>query len=194
MADELSRALSFCELVASYFNSATTCSYELVELCAGNGNVGSIFSLQENIRGIVFVDIRKGRGLDHTTKNMRKPFEVYLDGITGYQPKKNQAIVAVHACGTLTDKVLETASENCCLVGVMPCCYDQETRVKLEKVALSLPNFERRKMLYGSIEDYYDSIRTALLIGKGYNLTQIDKKITPMNNVIVGIPLKRQQE
>jgi Methyltransferase domain len=36
-------------------------------------------------------------------------------------------LISVHACGALTDRVLERALAARCRVAVVPCCHDEDT-------------------------------------------------------------------
>lgn len=95
-------------------------------------------------------------------------------------------MLAIHACGILTDKVLEKAVQSKVPVAVMPCCYnDQMKRYQLQQPP------DSRILLYSRREDYHDAVRLQFLREQDYTteLRTIDARITPMNNVIVGIPL-----
>jgi hypothetical protein len=88
----------------------------------------------------------------------------------------SDVVVAGHACGTLTDVVLERAAAARARVAVMPCCHDLERCDR------------------GGLEGWIDGplaidvTRVAKLRARGYRvLTQeIPEAITPKNRLLLG--------
>jgi hypothetical protein len=87
-------------------------------------------------------------------------------------------VVSVHACGALTDRVLERAVAASSPVAVLPCCHDKDScdTGKLEgwmDVSLAI-----------------DVTRVARLRAAGYSVhTQtIPAEITPKNRLLIGAP------
>lgn len=87
----------------------------------------------------------------------------------------DDVVVSVHACGALTDDVLEAALTARARVAVLPCCHEA-----------------RRSPLDGWLDAplALDVARAQRLIAAGYDvLTQtIDPKITPKNRLLLGAP------
>jgi len=87
-------------------------------------------------------------------------------------------VISVHACGALSDLVLERAIEVRAAVALLPCCHDEETCD-----TGSLTGFL-------SIPLAIDATRVARLRAHGYEVvTQtIPAEITPHNRLILGTP------
>ena len=136
---------------------------------------------------ITFVDVRRVRGLEQTLGKIQGA-ELDLSGIDGYviPSKIPSVVIAIHACNVLTDKVLEKAVQARVPVAVMPCCYNDH----MKKYQLQHPP-DPRLLLYARSEEYYDAVRLQFLREQNFTteLLKIDQRITPMNNVIIGIPL-----
>lgn len=87
-------------------------------------------------------------------------------------------IMSVHACGALTDTVLEKAVEAGARVAVLPCCHDLE------------------RCDTGGLEGWLDGpaavdvTRAAWLRARGYQVMtrRIPEEITPKNRLLMGIP------
>jgi len=183
---ELLRAEEFHEMVGVFFSFYFSTQYTLVEFCAGNGNGGKVFSLDHKVEEIIFVDIKRTRGLERNTSKITKPYECHFVGIENYKVEPGDfAMISIHACGNLTDLVLEKAFSIRAPIAVMPCCYNDN----MKKYDLQNPP-ERKKLLYKREEDYYDAFRLRFLEENAYRvwIKTINPKITPMNNIIIGLP------
>ncbi len=180
---ERRRAQAFHEAVAPFFQ--TPLSYTLIDACTGDGKAGLEFSIDRNVSRIIFVDIKEPRRFQRNVSRLRIPFEVNREGIETLLIPENSALIAVHACGMLTDIVLEKATQARIPVAVMPCCYN--AHMKQYDLRQSP---ESRRLLYAHEKDYYDAIRARFLEEQGYKaqIVQISPRITPMNNVLIGIP------
>ncbi|MCF8069864.1 MAG: SAM-dependent methyltransferase [Desulfobacterales bacterium] len=95
-------------------------------------------------------------------------FEIYSDDL----------VISVHACGSLTDKVIAGAVKVRARVAVLPCCHDIEIS----------DTGGLEGWLDGSLA--VDVVRAGNLRSKGYNvLTRIiPEDITPKNRIIMGYP------
>jgi hypothetical protein len=87
-------------------------------------------------------------------------------------------VVSVHACGALSDIVIDRAIRARAVVGLLPCCHDEAT----------CDTGGLRGFL--SIPLAVDATRVARLRAAGYDVfTQtIPAKITPHNRLILGVP------
>ncbi len=87
-------------------------------------------------------------------------------------------VVSVHACGRLTDVVLQRAADARARVAVLPCCHD--VRVS-DAGALS-----------GWMDDALaiDAVRARRLSSQGYRIwtQRIPEDITPKNRLLIGAP------
>lgn len=179
----MNRAEAFYDAVYPYFRNLN--KRVLVDFCAGDGKAGAEFDEDKNIEKIIFVDIKEPNKFKKNTSGLKTPFESYYGGIENFNLPKSALVIAVHSCGILTDKILEKAVLFYCPVAVMPCCYNQN----MKKYSLQRSP-DGRKLIYESEKDYYDAFRLEFLKENNYNavIKTIDKKITPMNNIIIGIP------
>lgn len=90
-------------------------------------------------------------------------------------------IVSVHACGGLTDLVLERASAVSARLAVLPCCHNLD---EADQGGLS-------GWLNGPLA--VDIVRANRLRSKGYKIftQQIPSDITPKNRLLLGEPLEK---
>jgi hypothetical protein len=90
----------------------------------------------------------------------------------------SDVIVASHACGSLTDVVLERAVHAGARVAVLPCCHDEET--------CDPGGLEG----WTDISFAIDATRARRLVERGYDVhTQlVPEKITPKNRLLLGAP------
>ncbi len=158
--------------------------FTLIDYCCGNGALGALFDSHPLVQRIVFVDVKKVRGLERKTRTLSTSFEVFLEGIKSHNPGANSFIVSLHSCGTLTDRVIEKAVLTRNPFAVAPCCYRNRMSSLRPSSSHNLPVSYSRK-------DYYDYLRLEYVKARRYRseIRLIDKKITPMNHIIVGIPL-----
>jgi hypothetical protein len=87
-------------------------------------------------------------------------------------------VVSVHACGALTDQVLERAVRARCRVAVLPCCHDRDS--------CDTGGLEAWMSLPLAI----DATRALRLREQGYQVhtQQIPADITPKNRLLLGAP------
>lgn len=182
---KMRRAEAFFELVHPVFSEHFDGLYRTVEFCAGNGNAGGLFAAQSNVQAVTFVDIKQVRDLETTLRDVGDKGNLFLEGIEHYNIPVNSGVIAVHACGPLTDKILRKAVASRAPVAVMTCCHRGES----EKYDLK-DSPDPRLLNYARREDYLDLVRKQFLAEQGYDATiaKIDSKITPFNNVIMGVP------
>lgn len=87
-------------------------------------------------------------------------------------------VVSAHACGALTDVVLERAASARARVAVLPCCHTVETC--------------DAGSLGGWMDDALaiDAVRARRLVDRGYRIwtQQIPAEITPKNRLLIGAP------
>lgn len=175
----VSRCRAFYEVVAPHFSSFAP--YDLIECCAGDGKGALAFS--GSCASVTLVDVYEPSKLAGTISNLRVPVSVETSGVESFTG--SGVFIGLHACGSLTDKVLSLAVSSRSPVAVMPCCYRREMALP----AVRAPP-DGRLLLYDRAFDYVDAVRCQWLREQGYRvvLERIDSRITPMNNVIVGVP------
>lgn len=91
-------------------------------------------------------------------------------------------VVSSHACGALTDWILDAATAASARVAMLPCCHDYA-----ECDAGPLTGW-----LDGALA--IDAMRAMRLASRGYRVTTqiIPRAITPKNRLLIGSPLERE--
>ena len=106
--------------------------------------------------------------------------EFVLSTIDDIEILDTDIVVSSHACGALTDRVLDRATAARARVAVMPCCHDLDSG---DDGGLS-----------GWVDGAaaIDIVRAMRLAQQGYRIwTQaIPKEITPKNRLLIGAPLQ----
>jgi hypothetical protein len=158
----------------------------VVDLASGHGLVGQILLLMDpTISGALAVDrripesaLRLATELQSDWPRLKGAVSFLETDIEQVPLCEDDLVVSVHACGRLTDLVLERAVAARCRVAVLPCCHD-------------LGNSDQ-----GGLQGWLDGplavdvSRAALLRWRGYRVyTQtIPSDITPKNRLLIGEP------
>jgi len=102
--------------------------------------------------------------------------------IAEFEIGPDDLVMSIHACGTLTDTVLDRAVRAGARVAVLPCCHDIE---RSETGGL-------KGWLDGPLA--VDVMRAARLEAAGYTVMTrtIPAEITPKNRLLMGNPAKRR--
>jgi hypothetical protein len=89
-------------------------------------------------------------------------------------------VVSCHACGGLSDVVLERAATARARVAVLPCCHDHARGDTGDLDGWMPPDLA------------IDAIRAARLRGRGYRIftRAIPVEVTPRNRLLIGVPLE----
>jgi len=108
----------------------------------------------------------------HTYVTARVPEELQIP--------EGALVVALHACGPLTDDVLRAAADANAAVVCVPCCHSRSSLP---------PHFT------GDLANTLDQHRELYLRDKGYDVSRdtrfLDPKVTPKNAAIIGRPPPR---
>ncbi len=99
----------------------------------------------------------------------------------GDAPSEGDLVVSAHACGPLTDVVLQRATAAGARVAVLPCCHDKR-RCEVPSFAPWLP-----------VDVAIDIARVTRLEAQGYavHTQQIPAAVTPKNRLIIAAPAHR---
>jgi hypothetical protein len=94
------------------------------------------------------------------------------------QMAAGDVVVSCHACGALTDRVIDAALEARAPVAVLPCCHDEDTCDTGDLTGWLDPALA------------IDTVRVLRLRARGYRVrTQtIPAAVTPKNRLILGTP------
>lgn len=92
-------------------------------------------------------------------------------------------VVSAHACGSLTDLILDKATERHAKVAVLPCCHDLK-----ESSTGGLEGWMEKTLAV-------DALRAIKLRSKGYEIVtqKIPDTITPKNRLLMGEYLKGEE-
>jgi hypothetical protein len=158
----------------------------VVELAAGHGFLSMLLVILENgIPAAACYDIHKPLSHDKLMAAMT-PEWPRLEGRVIYEERRiedveltpEEVAVSVHACGGLTDQVLDLALAARAGVAVLPCCHALK---KSDDAGLS-------GWMEGTLA--VDAARAARLSAAGYKVitTTIPEDITPRNRLLMGWP------
>ena len=96
-------------------------------------------------------------------------------------------VVAIHACGSLTDVIIDLAISQQLPFAVVPCCYDRR-----QEFLSPLPETTSRHLsgYFPSQKDYVDTLRIAAIYQRGYQVTLrvLPSSVTDHNRIIIGAP------
>ena len=107
--------------------------------------------------------------------------EQWLDDV---ELEASDLVVSVHACGALTDRVLERARLAGCRVAVLPCCHDKDT--------CDTGGLEA----WMDVPLAIDATRALHMRANGYRVhtQQIPADITPKNRLLLAEPVCRAHD
>lgn len=186
---ELWEVTGFFDVVIPYLLEIKIDPEKFLDLCCGNGLLGMYIATKTG-KQVLATDTRKttkyrrlevamGQAYDLITYSFRQADiqkESFDDDIS-----ENSALVSIHACGQLTDRLIELALQHQKPFAVMPCCHKNEDPYFTPK------DMPRRD---GSVALYHDRVRLQYLREQGFDAhcATIDKRITSCNRIIIGTP------
>ena len=180
-AKELYEAWEFARRVRRKFRGG-----RVVDLACGHGLLGHIMILLDDSSKKAFeVDLNIPDNALNLSGSIIKEWprlkdriEYIKTSIEDFKIEKNDIVVSVHACGILTDTVIDKACEAGAKLAVLPCCHDF--------------NFCDTGGLQGWIDGSLaiDIIRAQKIRSKGYKIITkiIPKDITPKNRLLMAEP------
>ena len=159
----------------------------VTDLCCGHGLTGILFALFErSVERVVLIDQQQPPS---HAKALAAAIRVgpWVAGKVRYQTARIKdiaqylepatTVIAIHACGILTDRCIDSALAAGGAVALMPCCYPDRGCEAPPALQLSLGT-----RLAFAID------RTYRLEAAGYRVRwdAIPEEITPMNRVLIG--------
>ncbi len=160
----------------------------IVDLACGHGLVASLLMILDNSSPRALAVDRAIPGSAHrlhtilveTWPRLENRIEFIEAAVEKIALDSADLIVSVHACGGLTDLVLERAVTANARLAVLPCCHDLD---EADKGGLG-------GWLDGPLA--VDITRANQLRNRGYKIftQQIPNDITPKNRLLMGEPLK----
>ncbi|RMF55407.1 hypothetical protein D6745_02375 [Candidatus Woesearchaeota archaeon] len=183
---ELNEAFAFYKKVSPLFPSLDY----VVDLCCGNGLNGMLWVLQGNAKKAVSIDREENPNFERVRRRILECGNLNQESIVFYQKDIYEPlpiltgkglIISIHACGELTDKVIDSSIGHSLPFAVMPCCHDYEN-----KSDYIIPQILR----YFDIGIAIDIMRAIHIHQAGYDiiLRRISEKITEKNLILIGKP------
>jgi hypothetical protein len=158
----------------------------VVDLACGHGLVAHLLLLLDDTSPTaIAIDTRIPQSAHKITAAMTREWprlagrvELVERAIEDVRIEPDDVVVSAHACGALTDRVLDLAIAARARVVVLPCCHDEETCDR------------------GGVDGWVDAplaidmTRAARLRAAGYSVhTQlVPETITPKNRLLLGAP------
>ena len=158
----------------------------IVDLACGHGLVAHVCSLLDRgFEEAVAVDRAIPKNAPRLsgvlTSRWPRLRVAYVEGrLEKFALRSDDVVVSAHACGKLTDRVIERAIAAGASVAVLPCCHRPALRTGLEGWMAS--------------DVAQDVMRAQRLRGAGYEVYThvIPHEITPKNRVLIGKPVSQQ--
>lgn len=186
------RATCFRELVEAFEFFAVARKHArakvVADLCGGHGLVAVLFAIFErDVERALVLDRSRPDSFDRIVQAAEEAAPWTAGRIEYIEAKLKTAptsippdagLVAVHACGAKTDRVLELAVANNMPVAVMPCCHPVGTSKAPPALKIALAHMA------------VDIDRTYQLEASGFHVhwTSVSERITRMNRVILARP------
>jgi len=162
----------------------------VVELAAGHALVAHLLLLlDDSSESALAIDAKPVPSADRLAQTLVSHWprlegrvERRVGDLAGVDLEAGDLVVSVHACGALSDTVIDRAIRASAVVALLPCCQDADT---CDTGGLTG---------FLSIPLAVDATRVARLRAAGYDVfTQtIPAEITPQNRLILGIPQERE--
>lgn len=168
----------------------------IVDLCSGNGLCSFIFQCNDTAEETLLVDVK----ITQHFKRLRQLFKKYQfksdfiqedinsqDFNLDFSNKREEAIVSVHPCSELGDKVIDLGLKYRVPFALMTCCHKRAESAF--RYSLKNPP-DTRLLLYSEPSDYFDLRRQRHIEEQGMHclLKEIPDSITKKNHILVGIP------
>lgn len=161
----------------------------IIDLCCGHGLTGLLFAIfSRHVEEVTLMDHEESQSAPDVSRALHQAFPE-LEGrvrrvtttLKDFQPKlsADTGLIAVHACGSRTDRCLDLAVASRSPIVVVPCCYTGTGR--------SEPAALRQEL---GVAMATDIGRTYRLESEGYTVEwdTIPEAITVMNRVIIAHP------
>jgi len=190
---EIEKVNTFIFMVSPVLKSHLGNSFEIYDLCSGNGLTSFMFLLLSLAGKSVMYDTRQTNKfikLQKLFRTHRFDYQFHQQDINLpiylSQNKNKKAIISIHPCAGLADRVIQISLDSKLPFALMTCCHKQ-----IESVSYTLRNPpDSRLMLYEETSDYIDLVRQRYIEERGWFCYrfEIDKRISPRNHILVGVP------
>ena len=187
--------------VATRIDAAFPRAHRVADCAAGHGLLAWLLLLLGARRGVtrtaVCVDVTMPPSADviadaFTTRwpSLTGSLHYVEGGIECVVADSGTLVASVHACGPLTDGVLETAVRGGAAAAVMPCCHS----LRKQRIPSALSDLTNDELRTAAAKDgaarAIDEMRIAGLRARGYSVAtqRIPAQITPFNRLILATP------
>jgi hypothetical protein len=176
---EFDEARYFNQQVKSVLNLPFDCVYDM---CAGNGLNGFYWLSKKQTKFLHSYDIKENKYFKSLSKNFTD-YQYHIEDIfkTDINPSDKSAFISIHACGNLTDRIIDIAASKRKPFAIMPCCYRYHDN----------PYFSPESIEYfDNKDDAIDAARIKRAESSGFKivLRKIPQEITKKNRIIIGLP------
>jgi len=177
--NEIDKNLSFISFVEENFDRDYEMTYDL---CCGKGVVGTYFSLKRN--HVTAIDNNGNNKRSQLIKRLDERFYCFLDQdiYSSTDLQSGSLVLSLHACGNLTDRVIELALRSNSDFAVMSCCHG-------DRQYFTPANMPDESLVDKLGRDHYmDLVRRNYVAEKGYNtgIFEVPEELTPKNRIIWG--------
>ncbi len=181
---EYNEVKAFVDVIANYFDFSN--KPRIADLCCGNGMLGFHLLEQNLVDEVLFVDKYKSRqfqDLDKTYSSNSNNYTFLEKEISMLEPIPSEIFLSIHACNTLTDKIMQLSLEQEKPFAVMTCCHQ---RSLLKKYKELIPNH----LLFSlGLSTYLDLARAKKVRSSNRKcfIRTINRNITKSNNIIISV-------
>lgn len=176
---EVRESFNFVEVIKKKIQSGNI----VLELCCGHGLIGQILIQKHLVKSVIQIcniETKSHQLLELINNSFS---DIYFYNWDIYE-KENEilkfdydAVIACHACGGLTDKVIDFAIKKDKNIFVCPCCYHYNLPKELVKIYSQ----------FGSNGVNIYRISKLMLSGYNTSVRELKSNITPLNKVIIGV-------
>ena len=158
-------------------------------MCSGNGLLGMYVALYSQIE-VVSMDRRQSTKYKRLKFAIERKYDLRNHRYNQVDIWDEEAeeivegggwLFSIHACGQLTDRVIELGIKLRQPFAIIPCCHKR-----------GKPYFKPKEMpnRTGNVRDYQDNVRVQYIKEQGFLVAfpEIDKKTTEYNRILIGVP------
>ncbi|RJQ15568.1 methyltransferase [Candidatus Woesearchaeota archaeon] len=151
----------------------------VIDACSGNGLLGWYVLSQHHDMKVIAIDKKeteKAKQYRALFPDAEHQYAFQQIDITKQPLPEADALVALHACGTLTDMLMEHAMKEHMPFAIMPCCYSKDRHYFPGNGGFAFQEQITHERLLFARGQYAD-----------VKLLHIDDAITPMNAILGGV-------
>jgi Methyltransferase domain len=176
---------------ALYVHDRFPNSRRVADLACGHGLLSWALLILNEQRSAICIDKRMPASADkvahamiHHWPQLASRWDYVSSTLDAIEPCSSTLLCGIHACGTLSDRIISLAIQANAPLVFIPCCHTKQ----------SLDRTERNQFIQNNqtvvLSEFVDSRRIERLQRVGYivDRKEIPQAFTPMNTVILGVP------